>query len=118
MRERRLARIWSGLINPFRALVHHVRELVQMVHDHARQAWSRHTDRLDVDRTYRRTLVTAVTALATTLVPHPVIAAALGVWITETPRPPLRPVDYDPDDDDDEPPPWRARPTAWDTFGQ
>jgi integrase len=75
------------------------------------------TDRLDADRTYRRTLVTAVTALATTLVPHPVIAAALGVWITDTPRPPLRPVDYDPDEDDD-PPPWRSRPTLWNTFGQ
>jgi hypothetical protein len=46
-----------------------------------------------------------------------VIAAALGVWITETPRHTLRPVDYDPDDDDD-PPPWRPRPTLWDTYGQ
>ena len=112
-----LGRILTTLLTPFRALLTHLRDLAQMVHAHATQAWARHTDRLDTDRTYRRTLVTAVTALATTLVPHPVLAAALGVWITETPRPTLRPDDDDPDDDDD-PPPWRPRPTMWDRYGQ
>lgn len=38
------------------------------------------------------------------MVPNPAVAAALGVWITDTPpaRSPLRTVapEYDPDDDD------------------
>lgn len=111
-----LGRIWSSLIAPLRTVFRQLRDLVQMVHGHASRAWVRHTDRLDTDRTYRRTLVTAVTALATTLVPHPVIAAALGVWITETPRSPHPAPVYDPDEEDDDPPPWRQRPTLWNTF--
>jgi hypothetical protein len=113
-----IGRILNTLIAPLRAVARHLRALVQMLHAHAPRAWVRHTDRLEEDRSYRRTLVTAVTALATTLVPHPVIAAALGVWITETPRSPHPAPVYDPDADDDGPPPWRPRPTLWNTFGQ
>jgi hypothetical protein len=100
--------------------LHRMRDLV---HGRASRAWSRHTTRVAADRTYRRTLSTAVAALVSTLLPHPAIAAAVAVWVADPPRPRLRPVPpqsrygiEDEDDDGDDPPPWRPRPTLWDTL--
>ena len=74
---------------------------------------ARHVRRWAGDSGYRRTLLAAVTALAATVVPHPVAAAALGAAVAEwSPR---RHDPYEYDDEDDEFAP-TSRRRLWDSY--
>jgi hypothetical protein len=104
---------FSALLQAIRRAAQRLRVVVTRLAGRLRQdaalAWARHTRRLRSDRPYRRTLTAALAALATTLLPHPPLAAALGAWLAEPP-----PTRWDLNDEDpDDAPPWRG-PHRWD----
>ena len=72
----------------------------------------RHQTRWISETTYRRTIVAAVVAVASTALPHPVTAAALGALLADQ-LPGRR---WDPYDDEDDDPYPRRSPRLWETF--
>jgi hypothetical protein len=78
-----------------------------------RNARQRLAERWQSDRSYRRTLIAALSAIAATLLPHPAAAAALGALVAERPVRPSHGRDPFLEDDEDDYPPRRAPLDPW-----
>ena len=72
----------------------------------------RHRTRWTGEMTYRRTIVAAVVAVGSTLLPHPVAAAALGALLADH-LPTRRWESYDDEEEDTYP---RRSRRLWDTY--
>jgi len=117
--------VTAGLVNWLKQLIARIAHGVVVTITWVRGAWERilvrHRDRLAAEPGYSTSLAAGLTALVGTITASPAVAAAVGVWIAETPRAPgargrgrygapggLWDADWD-EDLEDEPRPWLSR---------
>ena len=101
---------WAGHTRSYMfAVVHRGVERLRVM---ASMFAHRHRSRWIAESTYRRTIVAAVVAVGSTLLPHPVAAAALGALLADH-LPTRRWESYDDEEDDTYP---RRSRRLWDTY--
>ncbi len=123
---RRLRQAATAAWRAVRRVAHATADAAMTVQAALVRAARRHRDRVAEDRAYSRTVSTAASELITTVVPRPVLAAALAVGLAgllapgDHHKPAHSPADrYDPAPDYSGYPPGPSSPTGplWDRFG-